>query len=245
MDKTMIDTHSHLIPGVDDGALDPDMAACMLLQAYDQGIRTVFATPHSGAFHVDAAAVSEGFRRLRERAAFLLPDLRIFMGCEVLCDSSHMDAVLRRLDSGQYPTMNGTDYVLTEFSQWVDGEQALKCVKALTQVGWKPILAHLERYEKLGFDLETADQFRQLGCLIQINAYSLQEEPKETIKAWARELVQRGWVTFLGTDAHRTYHRPPCAKSGLDWLYDNCSRDYADGVARENARRLLCTPAEP
>lgn len=238
-ERIMTDIHMHLIPGVDDGALDLDMALCMMLQAYEQGVRAIFATPHSSAFAADGALVRQQFSRLRERAAFLLPQMQLYTGCEVYCRSGQMDRVLSDLDSGCFPTMNGTQYVLTEFSPWTDARQALHCAEALVQGGWIPILAHLERYDALCFDRRTADRFRQLGCLIQINAYSLQEEDSAQIRTWARELVLQGYVDFLGTDAHRTYHRPPSAKSGLAWLYANCDPAYADGIAARNAQALL------
>ena len=234
-ERIMTDIHMHLIPGVDDGALDLDMALCMMLQAYEQGVRAIFATPHSSAFAADGALVRQQFSRLRERAAFLLPQMQLYAGCEVYCRSGQMDRVLSDLDSGCFPTMNGTKYVLTEFSPWTDAQQALFCAEALVQGGWIPILAHLERYDALCFDRRTADRFRQLGCLIQINAYSLQDEKDDSIKDWARQLVKERKADFLGTDAHRTWHRPPEAKNGLKWLYENVERGYADAIAWENA----------
>ena len=179
------------------------------------------------------------FRRLKAQAKQLFQDMALYSGCEVYCEVQRMDAVIAALETGKYPSMNGTKYVLTEFSLRVKPEEAKSCVQALLDNGWKPIIAHMERYKYLQGFPEFVDQFRKMGCLIQINAYSVVEETNAAIRQWARQLLEQRQVDFLGTDAHRTYHRPPSAKTGLRWLYENCEKDYADAVTYGNAQRLL------
>lgn len=236
---TMTDIHMHLVPGVDDGAMDPEMALAMIFRAQEQGIDTIFATPHADAFHRDPEEVWAQFRKLKILAGRIVPEVKILPGCEVYCEKDRMGAVLDALDKGVYPTMNGTGYVLMEFSMWVRPENTLCCVQALAEAGWKPILAHAERYRHLRGDMALLDRFRAAGCKIQINAYSLVEEAEDSIRHWARRIILEQKADFLGTDAHRTYHRPPSAETGLRWIYENCSRAYADALAFGNARRLL------
>lgn len=235
----MIDVHMHLIPGVDDGAEDNMMSLMMLLRAKEQGITEIFATPHSSAFDANPKFVKSQFRQLQAQAGRMFPDIKLHLGCEVLCDSDDMTGVLTALKSGRYPTMNGSRYVLMEFSMWVSPEATLPRVEALAQAGYIPIIAHMERYIYLRGNMELVEKFRDAGALIQINAYSLQEEPEETIRNWARQLVLSKKADFLGTDSHKTYHRPPSAISGLNWLYENVAADYADGLACGNSERLL------
>lgn len=128
---------------------------------------------------------------------------------------------------------------MLEFSQWVDPENTVPCVETLVKAGYKPIIAHMERYKFLQGNMELVDFFRDMGALIQLNAYSLFNEMDESIKNWARQLVQARKVDFLGTDAHRTYHRPPSATYGLNWLYENVERVYADAIAWGNAQTVL------
>ena len=115
----------------------------------------------------------------------------------------------------------------------------MPCVQALTSAGYIPIIAHLERYNYLQNDMTLVDRFRDLGASVQINAYSLLEEMDEGIKGWARRLVREKKADFLGTDAHRTYHRSPKAQSGLAWLYENAEQDYADAISWGNAQIKL------
>lgn len=237
--REMIDIHMHLIPGVDDGAEDEQMALLMLLRAKDQGIRAVFATPHSSAFDEDSEGTNEKFRQLCANAAQIFPEMQLYLGCEVYCETGRMQSVLAGLESGKYPTMNGTRYVLMEFSQWVIPENTTPCVEALANAGYTPIIAHMERYKYLRDNVALVDGFRELGAKIQINAYSLFEEMDDSIRNWARQLVLERKADFLGTDAHRTYHRPPCAEMGLQWLYDNTDPEYADAIRWGNVQRLL------
>lgn len=235
----MIDIHMHLLPGVDDGAEDMMMAMLMILRAQDQGISGIFATPHSSAFDASPEETKAIFQQLSRKAGDVYPDMKIYPGCEVYCEDRIMGQVLEALDSGRYPTMNGSKYVLIEFSMWAKPENVLPCVEMLAEAGYKPIIAHMERYRYLCDNMGLVNRFRELGALVQINVYSLFDEGKDSIKNWARRLVRERKVDFLGTDAHRTYHRPPSAEYGLNWLYENVDREYADSIAWRNAQMLL------
>lgn len=238
-ERKMIDIHMHLIPGVDDGAEDMEMALVMMIRAKQQGISQIIATPHSEAFHFSKGDIRVTFQRLVDTAAKICPDMRLYLGCEVYCEAEIMEQVLELLDLGVYPTMNGTKYVLMEFSQWVYPENTVPCVEALLKAGYKPIIAHIERYKYLRDNMDLVDRFREMGALIQLNAYSLFDEMDESIKGWARRLVLERKVDFLGTDAHKTYHRPPSAEYGLAWLYENVEREYADSITSGNTRKYL------
>ena len=239
MERKMTDIHMHLIPGVDDGAENMDMALVMMIRAMDHGISQIIATPHSEAFHDSDEHGKRLFNRLVDAAAMVFPDMKLYLGCEVYCEPGMMNEVMEALRSGQYPTMNGTKYVLMEFSQWVYPENTVPCVKELITAGYKPIIAHMERYNQLRDRMDLVDQLRELGAQIQLNIYSLYDEMDDSTRNWARQLVQERKVDFLGTDAHRTYHRPPSAQMGLNWLYENVDQAYADAIAWENARKLL------
>lgn len=236
----MIDTHMHLVPGMDDGAEDMEMALVMIIRAKQQGISQIIATPHSETFHFSKEDGRVIFKRLAAAAAKVCPDMRLYLGCEVYCEADIMEQVLELLDSKFYPTMNGTKYVLIEFSQWVYPENTIPCVEALLSAGYKPIIAHMERYTYLRDNMELVGRFRALGAQIQLNTYSLFDEMDNSVKNWARRLVLERKVDFLGTDAHRTYYRSPSAEYGLNWLYENVDREYADAIAWENAQKLLC-----
>lgn len=235
----MIDIHMHLIPGVDDGAEDMMMARMMLLRALEQNIYAVFCTPHGEAFRYSKDGARIIFDRLKHNVESVYPDVKLYLGCEVYCEARIMDQVLEDLNTGRYPTMNNSKYVLMEFYGGVEQDNAISCVEAMVNGGYTPIIAHMERYRYLRDNMELVNRFRELGSLIQVNVYSLFDEDDSSIKNWARQLVQARKVDFLGTDAHRTYHRPPSAQWGLQWLYENLEQDYAEAIAWKNAQKFL------
>ena len=239
--RKVYDIHMHLIPEVDDGAWSMEMAEMMLHMAYSQGIRKIFATPHSSAFLSHPDLVRDNFLRLKERAAFLWPDIEIFHGCEVLLAAGKMEQILDVLDEGQIPTMNKTSYVLSEFHQDVEAGEAETCIAGLRARGWRSIIAHAERYRFVSGDRETLLDMLRNGCLCQVNACSLAEESCDWIRENAQWLLKNRLISFLGSDAHRTFHRPPEVAAGTEYLYASADREYADAVAYRNAERLLCT----
>lgn len=235
----MIDIHTHILPAVDDGAKDQNMSLLMLLRAKDQGITCVFTTPHSSAFDEHPQQTLDAFQNLCGRAAQLLPEIQLYLGCEVYCEADRIPEVLANLRSGKYPTMNGTKYVLMEFSRWVQPDATVLCVEGMISAGYIPIIAHVEYYRYLQNNMALVQRFRELGAKIQLNVGSLFDEMDESTKAWAKRLVLERKVDFLGTDAHKTYYRPPSAEMGLKWLYENADRSYADAIGFENAEQLL------
>lgn len=235
----MTDIHMHIIPDVDDGPVDLNMALAMLDLARQEGIRTVFATSHSSAYDNYPEKSATNFSDLKRLAARYLPELNVYLGCEVYCDAFWMDETEKKLNAGIYPTMNATKYVLIEFSMWVRRDDALKCVAEILDAGYIPIVAHMERYFYLRFDKELVNTFKRMGALIQINAYSAFEEGENAVKEWARWILRNKKADFLGTDAHRTGHRPPNALTGLKWMEENLEADYFRAICCDNAKKYL------
>ncbi len=232
----MRDIHMHIIPGVDDGSCTFEMSEEMLQMAVSQGIDTIITTSHSEAFVRDAEAVCGSYERLVEMVAEKKLPVKLYLGCEVYCERENMETVLTGLGTGQIPSMNGTKYVLTEFYE-VKKEDAFYCVERLLEAGWIPILAHVERY--LDVDIEAVVQLKQMGCLVQVNVYSVYEESKDIIKERARELVRREMVDFMGSDAHRIGHRPPAVEKGIAYLYEHYEKGYVDRILGKNMKRIL------
>ena len=235
----MYDIHMHIIPGVDDGSWNMDMSERLIYMAYEQGIRKIIATSHSSAFLKKDNEVEKEFFKLQERAMKLLPDLQLYFGCEVKCCMAEMDTIIESLDTNKIPTLNKTKYVLIEFSTSIEQEEVLECVKKLIDNAYYPVIAHIERYKNFFKENQFLEELQNLGCLFQINVYSVYDEENETIKINARYLIKEKKVTFLGSDAHRTIDRPPSVKYGLQYLYEYYEEEYINQIAFENGRKLL------
>lgn len=235
----MYDIHMHIIPGVDDGSWNLEMSKAMIDIAYRQGIRKIIATSHSSAFDMYHTLVKEEFEKLKEETEQRLPDMKLYLGNEIYCRRGNMENILNQLNSGIYPSMNGTKYVLVEFASGVQLNEVFFCIDTLLVNGWIPIIAHVERYRNLFIDEDAIKALKEKGVMLQINIFSVYEEYDEKIKRNALRLIERRLVDFLGSDAHRTNHRPPSVEYGLSYLYANFDSDYVEKIAFRNAEDLL------
>ena len=229
------DIHMHVIPGVDDGARTLEEACELLRLASAEGIGRVFATPHDPAFlYTDVRAV---FRRLQETVSARGIPVELHLGCELRISAQTAAQRLRGLDDGVYPTMGDSRCVLLEFVFDTPLEEYLYCIGLARSAGYTPILAHLERYAQV--DGRFAEALRGAGALVQINAYSIAEERDERILRRANLFLSEGLVDFLGTDAHRTDHRPPRFRTGTDAFRRLYGEEYAARAAVENPNKYL------
>ena len=241
--KRFIDIHSHIVFGADDGAQSLKEAIWLLKQDRDEGAYAVFATPHFGRENIytpDAAGVMRTFELLKERAAEEVPEIRLYLGTEWYCAYDLADRIRRR-DAFR---MNNTDYVLAEF--WEYGrthEPAEKIAGNLLELkrqGFRPILAHAERYRAMQDDREQLRALYEQGILMQVNAYDLELNSSARTRELAQWLAKERMASFIGSDMHGYPPKwDPRMKEGLLWLYEHTDEAYADAVAFGNAERLF------
>ena len=162
----IIDTHSHILPGIDDGAGSWKEALCMLKTAQAQGIRRVIATPHwGGPFgYTDPVQIRELCFTLQEKARRHNISVKIYQGQEVMYTEEAAD----RIANGEILTLADSRYVLAEFYQGIGyfgnffGQYS-----ALHSSGYSPIIAHAERYEALK-DIGRLERTTKQGAYIQV-----------------------------------------------------------------------------
>ncbi len=234
----IVDLHAHLIPEVDDGASTFEMSLEMLKSLHAMGVNTVFCTSHNNYFEGVSEVYYNNFDKLSRLLEKELPTMRLYHGCEMHTLMKTVDDNLRGLNYGQSRTLAETRYVLTEFNTSTDFYEIKAVVKRLLSEGLIPIIAHAERYVCLS-DNKLVDELIGLGAYIQINAYSIVKETSKDIKSRAREMLENKQVAFIGSDAHRTTHRPPDILDGVRYIYAKLSRDYADDICFRNAERLI------
>ena len=244
----MNDIHMHIIPDVDDGAWNQEMAEIMIYKAYFQGINKVIATPHSSAYETeeDREKVLKNFESLSKWTEEKLPDFKLYQGSEIYCSEYGIQNMIKKIKEGLLPMMNGTKYVLAEFSTHVNPTEVFACIEQFIKNEYVPIIAHVERCKYLfsennteGDKTDYLKQLKEQGCLFQINVYSVYEETNDTIRENANTLLAQKMVDFLGSDAHRTFHRPPSVEKGLAFMYDHYEAEYVDEIAYKNAEKYL------
>ena len=243
----VVDIHTHIVYGIDDGAWDLDEALKLLAREYEQGVRGIFCTNHSDYMSEDDNYKNyhKRFDQLRKLAAESYPELRLYKGCEVLCRQDDMPETVERVRNDVYPTMNGTKYVLTEFNpKRTNGTAEMRyCLKYVLDQGYIPIIAHAERYHSI-YDnpLENLIELKELGCLVQINLYSV-EQDKGSVDPYRKELanlfLKHHLVDFVGTDTHSLSYKRTEALIGAEALERKYGKEYAEEVLWRKAEELL------
>ena len=236
------DTHGHYIFGVDDGATSMDMSLEMIQSAYEQGVRNIFCTSHDSANPLLYQSV---LATLREALLEKGLDVALHAGCEIYCDEHYMDEIIQALHNGDLLPMGTSNYVLMEFAPWATKEEIFHCVSRVqNETDFRPIVAHFERCLWVHDEEDVIDRIKDLNVAVQVNAYSLVESTSESVKAFARKLLEAEAVTFVGSDAHRSDHRPVNLASGINYIYETCDEDYANAVCYGNAQRMLLQTGE-
>lgn len=233
--KHVIDIHSHMLPGVDDGCKNWKEAAQMLYQYKRENAEAVFCTPHFGICGIPGANTAERFKALKG-----INDLgfSLHLGNEILWS----ETTPADLDSGRARTLAGTDHALIEFEEWAYHTAANDILDGLLQAkaaGYQPILAHPERYLSLQSDHEFCRKIAKSGIKMQINAYDIAENSNPRCVSLTRFLLREHLVDYLGSDAHGAARRQPRLQEGVRWIYENCPVDYADAVVHDNAQKLI------
>lgn len=200
----MIDFHSHLIPGVDDGANDLDETRAALAAMREQGVRTVVTTPHlRGTLTVRPeglaaflAQVDEAWERVRELGAAEFPEMRLERGMEVMLDIPDPDLSEPRV------RLAGTRFVLVEFPFMSIPPNVRKVLFNVKMAGWLQVIAHPERYGNLEASLEETDDWRRAGAFLQLNSGSLVGRYGKREREVAWDLLKRGAASYLSSDYH-------------------------------------------
>lgn len=236
MKNKICDIHAHIVPAIDDGAIDLNMGIEMLRSAYKQGVRSIVCTSHSYCYIERYAKNLEILNAWAKREDI---DIDLYSGCEVYANLYAIEDLVACLDKKIFPTINGTKYVLMEFNPSTSANEIVSYIAELHKYGYKTILAHTERYPNLFEDYRWIPTLQQEGCLLQVNAYSFKNESKKQIRDFARKLLSEKRITFIGSDAHRTTHRPYAVQDGVCDIYENCDAEYAKDICYRNAERIL------
>lgn len=222
----MIDIHSHLLPGVDDGSRSVEQSLPVLERFAADGVTCVVLTPHLAA-SAAASAPYERNRSIFEELRSVTPaSVELRLGWEIMLDEPGVDLRSRTLSLG------GSRAILVEFPHQGVPAKAGDELLRLRASGLVPVLAHPERY--YGCTLERVEEWRHAGAVIQMDTGGLLG--RGSIAKLSRALVQEGLVDLFASDNHGDSRSLATAR---DWLTDVSTPEHAELLTNANARRLL------
>lgn len=232
-----LDIHTHILPGIDDGSRDWNMTEKMLRMAYAQGIHAIIATPHNypGESGAGCGVIEELCEKTEELAKQIDPSMRIFSGNEIF----YREGIVHEIERGEILSLAGTRYLLVEFHPRSYKKEILSGLRELTENGYLPIVAHVERIESLFENEKALQEVLNAGCYLQTNCESLLGGRFDKKARRLKKLLGEGKIHFLGSDCHNVKERQPIMRDAVQKLERNLHAEQIEKVTVENVRKLL------
>jgi protein-tyrosine phosphatase len=203
----MIDLHSHLLPGIDDGAADQAAALEMARMAVADGTRIMACTPHvfPPKHNNDTAFIADRVAALRQILQHNDIDLMLVVGGDV-----HLLPDLpARLRAGTAPTLNNSRYFLLEPNHTIVPPNFVAIIRSYLEAGFIPIITHPERLTWMAKHYALFCEAEEAGAAVQVTAGALTGHFGGKVRALAERMVSEGRVDVIASDAHDPVRRPP------------------------------------
>jgi protein-tyrosine phosphatase len=239
--SSLVDIHSHLVPGVDDGARDVASAVGSVEQMTFSGIRRIVTTPHIQAslthtphrLEERLAEVTRAFLVAAEAVRDSFPEVELRRGHEVMIDVPEADLSDPRI------RMAGTAFVLVEWPRLQVPPGSPRVIREIRDQGYRPIVAHPERYASLGDDPFIVQRWRDAGAYIQINYGSFVGRYGAEAREAAFTLLEHGLADYLATDFHGNPNLRLYRKEAWKVLEQRNGRWILDALCRTNPSRMI------
>lgn len=198
-----VDVHSHLIPGIDDGAPDMEASLNLLAEFEALGYKKVITTPHvmSDYYRNTSEIILEGLDKVRKAKTERGLTIEIDAAAEYNLDADF----LPKIEEKSLLTF-GDNYVLFELPFIAEPSMTNDVIWRLQMQGYKPVLAHVERYGFWHQQWEKIESLKDRGVYIQLNINSLTGHYGPDVKKIAERLVDQNMVDLVGSDCHNLNH---------------------------------------
>ena len=201
---TFVDIHSHLLPGIDDGAKNIEDSISLISKMYSYGIKNFITTPHvlgdvyPNSTQVILEKLVEVKKALSDNG---YTDITINAAAEYMMD----EQFVARLEKDDILTLKD-NMILVEMSYFNAPINLYEILFEIQLKGYKPVLAHPERYNFYHNDFQNYYKLKKAGCLFQLNLLSLTEQYGTSVKKTAERLIKENLYDFVGTDTHHKNH---------------------------------------
>lgn len=230
----MIDMHSHIIPGIDDGSKDIDESIEMLKSAEFSGTTKIIATPHySRVFDEPFNKVKKNFESLKATAKEYNINLELFLGQEVYISKD----LVNNYKEGLIGTINNSKYMLIEFPMNNIEKGLIEMIYEIKLLNIQPIIAHPERYLPIIKNPFEINSLIDEGVLFQLNAGSAIGKFGKDVKKTSNILLDNNIYSFIGSDAHGVVSRTTNVSESIDYINENYSD--LDEIFIKNSEKVL------
>jgi protein-tyrosine phosphatase len=230
----LVDIHSHILPGIDDGATTVEESIEMLKLAAASGTTDIVATPHANSNY--SFDVAERDRLLDELSAQVNGVIKLHRGCDFhLSFDNLMDA----LEKPTKYTVNGGRYLMVELPDMVSLTAMRTAVNRLLDARITPVVTHPERNPSVQAQIQALDDWARDGCLFQVTGQSLTGRFGSTAQRTAETLMNSDMVHFVASDAHDCEDRPPDLSGAYKVVLERWGAERAERLFVENPSAVI------
>ena len=210
--NNFVDIHSHLLPGIDDGAKNLDSSIELISKMSSYGIKNIITTPHvlgdvyQNSSETIKSKLEEVKTALKKRN---ITDVSIRAAAEYMMDEQFSEL----LEKNDILTLKD-NFVLVEMSYFSAPINLYEILFEIQVKGYKPVLAHPERYNFFHTNLDNYYKLKKAGCLFQLNLLSLTEQYGKGVQKMSEKLLKENLYDFVGTDTHHKNHLELLKKIG-------------------------------
>lgn len=240
----MIDIHSHILPGVDDGAVDLQESLALLDMAQKDGVTEIILTPHLDPLRGGAASkLRSVFSHFSREAALAGSSITLRLAAEIMLDPE----LIHLIDSPEMLWLGHDEtwrYFLMEFPPMTIPAGTLNLVAFLEKKAIRPVIAHPERNMTVMSNPDAITPLVKAGCLLQVTAGSLTGVFGEAPIVAARTMLKKGQVSFIASDCHDAHFRSPRLREGVEAAAAIVGHDEAQAMVSHTPRSLLLMTPE-
>ncbi|MGD9569980.1 MAG: tyrosine-protein phosphatase [Sedimentibacter sp.] len=233
----MIDMHTHILFGVDDGAKTPDDSLALIKDEINKGVNQIILTPHYNKRHSDLniEKITENFNILKESILQENLEIELFLGSEVYLDFNYYDTIWKE----PIITLADSDYVLIEFSMTDIPKNIPEICYEIRLKGLIPIIAHVERYDILYDNSQLIKDILNEGAHFQVNATTVINKEGRGSYKFANYLLKNELVSFVASDVHNIESRAFYLDKAYSIVNKICSHNYAEKIFNENQENII------
>jgi len=228
----MIDCHTHIMPGFDDGPETMEESLAMVRMAAREGVSKMVATPHYSPPHFANVGFDETLEHLNRMIKAEGVSMEVFAGNEATLDESLPEALL----DGLCKTLGTSRAVLVELPTLKIYPVHEQLLYKLRMNGYRVVLAHVDRYDYFAESPDLLQTLIDQGCASQINASAITER---STSSHALKWIRMGLVHVVASDCHGEARRRPRLKEAYERVTSELGFDVAEDLFKQNGNRIL------
>lgn len=227
-----MDCHTHILPGVDDGAENMLTTKKMLQRSYQQGVRTIIATPHNNLrkSRLDNSDVLKLCNQVNRMASDMAEDFRVIPGNEVF----YRHTIVEEIKEGKILPLGDSKVILVEFFPEENFRTIYEGLYRVCSAGYTPLIAHVERIECLLHNRQNVINLVEMGCYMQTNCECYTGICFNKKRKIMIDYIRSGLIHFLGSDCHNLKDRSPDMRKCINRLHKKVPKEMLDNLLYKN-----------